>query len=696
MVKIDPLRKTIAAGLRAAKTLPARPMAKFATEEITIPDGKSKGLRFAFQRQPVTRLWFEAIDSGLFNEFVFTAPSQCGKTLSGFVIPLLYHTCEVEENYVLGLPYADMAANKWEADIKPAMKASPKLRRMMPKHGSGSGGGRVRDSITLANEAIIKLMSAGGGDTAKAAFTTRIVGVTEASRFGEIGKSSEEADPMRQLNARQASYKDSEKRTYIEGTVTRSAAMPWRMKALSTDSRIVCKCPHCKDHVSPEREHLSGWQEAKSENEAARLAFFCCPSCGEEITETQRGEMLVAAKLLHRGQTINKRGKITGDPPDTRRLWFRMSAFHNLFREAGDVARQEWKAAQIAEESPERISAERELCQFVWCIPWDPPAMDTEIEVVKEDVDKRRLSYPRGIVPPETIVVTTGTDLGKREGWYLSLATTFKDNTLKHHILDYDKFDVPSHRMPIGPAIIESLEELRKMLMVGYAIGDDGGGIKEIDEIWYDAGYSSPDVNKFVRRHAKMVATAREMAAYGRGQSMFDHTTYVVPKKKSNAVRQIDPARLWFLQRDDIERTMKLYWDADSTKYEVLQALTLPEDAAGSVTLYAGTSRTHERLLRHFTAEPLVNKTNSLGGTDTKFHRQGANHLLDCLAMAKRSAHRAMWRLKLGPYAPTGDDSQQRGNGSATAGKPWYSEEAEPTEGKTPTPPNPTKSWYQD
>jgi hypothetical protein len=694
MVKVDPLRKTIAAGLRAAKTLPARPMAQFAVEEITIPDGKSKGLRFAFSRQPVTELWFDAIDSGLFNEFIFTAPSQCGKTLSGFVIPLLYHTCEIEENYVLGLPYADMAANKWEADIKPAMKASPKLRRQMPKHGSGSGGGRVRDSITLANEAIIKLMSAGGGDTAKAAFTTRVVGVTEASRFGSIGAASEEADPMRQLNARQASYKDAEKRTYVEGTVTRSLAMPWRMKALSTDSQIVAKCPHCKEHVSPEREHLSGWQEAKSENEAARLAFFACPSCGEEITETERAAMLADAKLLHRGQSIDKKGRITGDPPDSRRLWFRMSAFHNLFREAGDVARQEWKAAQIPEESPERISAERELCQFVWCIPWDPPEMDTELEVIKEDVDKRRLHYPRRVVPPDTLVVTTGTDLGKREGWYLTLCTLWRENEIKHHIVDYDKFDVPSHRMPVGKAIIFALEELRVMLQAGYVMEDSG--VRAVDEIWYDAGYSSKDVNTFVSKYAKMRIDAHEIAAYGRGQSMFDHSTYVAPKRKTNAVRQIDPGRLWFLERDVIERSLKLYWDADATKYEILQALSLPEDSSGSITLYAGTSRTHERLLRHFTAEPLINKTNSLGGTDAKFQRQGANHLLDCLAEAKRAAHRAMWRLKVGPYQQRDGESPPKASASthpptSRPGK-WYGEEPD----KVDPEPKQKRGWYEN
>ncbi len=53
------------------------------------------------------------------------------------------------ENYVLGVPFADMAANKWELDVKPVMQASPELRRLLPTAGAGSAGGKIRDMITL-------------------------------------------------------------------------------------------------------------------------------------------------------------------------------------------------------------------------------------------------------------------------------------------------------------------------------------------------------------------------------------------------------------------------------------------------------------------------------------------------------------------------------------------------------------------
>lgn len=701
------LRRTLAAGLRNAKTLPPRTITDFVQQDVTIPDGKAKNLRFRFHRQPVTELWFRAIDSGNWNEFVFTAPSQFGKTLAGFVVPMLYHTCEIGENYVLGLPYADMAANKWEADIAPVLRSSTKLRRLIPRHGSGSGGGRVRDSITLANDAIIKLMSAGAGDGGKAGFTARVLGITEASRFSESGTSSDEADPLRQLRARQRSFTTDERATYIEGTVTQTDALPWRLKNLSTDSRILSPCPHCSEAISPEREHLCGWQDAKSENEAAAAACFCCPACGEAITEAERAESLAKAKLVHRGQTMDKKGRIHGTPPDTKRLWFRCSAWHNLFLSAGDIARDEWKAAQIPENSPERISAEKELCQFVWCIPWDPPKLDTDLDLDKDTIDRRRLALPARVVPKDYLCLTVGTDLGSKTGWHVVLATL---PDLSRHIVDYGSFDVPSHEMPLDEAIIKALQELRKQTSAGYVLGTEGGRVVTPDESWYDAGFQADAVAQFVRAHSKSRINAPDIAAYGRGHSMFHRTTYTAPKKKTNAVRQIDPSRYWFLERDYAARTTKLFWDADSTKYQVLQALTLQQGQPGSITLFAGTSKTHEQLVRHLTNEPLVNVTTPLGGITQKFVRKGDNHLLDALAMAWRASERFMWRSKIGPHAPKPDEatampasdptsttddfyespaSSSRAGESAEpseppAGDAWYGDATE----------EPTEDWY--
>jgi hypothetical protein len=99
-------------------------MRDFAEGEVIIPDGPFRGRRFRCARQPYTRLWFDAVDSGLWNRYVATGPTQSGKTLSCFVIPLLYHLFEVGETVICGLPDMDMAADKWREDILPVIDQS--------------------------------------------------------------------------------------------------------------------------------------------------------------------------------------------------------------------------------------------------------------------------------------------------------------------------------------------------------------------------------------------------------------------------------------------------------------------------------------------------------------------------------------------------------------------------------------------
>lgn len=666
-------REILAAAIRSFKAKPPRSIQAFVEAEIRIPDGNYRGQRYRIDRQPVLRLWFDAIDSGDFNELVFTAPSQFGKTFAAFVIPLLYHTCELDETYILGVPYSDMAANKWEADVLPVLNASPSLRAMLPRHGSGSSGGKVRDSVTFAHGVICKFMSAGGQDAAKAGFTSRVFGVTEAKAFSEIREQSDEADPLRQLNARQRSYPANQRRSYVEGTLGTPQQLPHTLAALSTRSRILSTCPHCRAGISPERDDLLGWQDAKNEIEASANAAFFCPDCGGKIDEAQRRECLLNAKLVHDGQRLTKSGKVVGDPPRSKRLYFRASAWHNMFLPAGDIAADEWKAAQLPADSPEGLSAERELCQFIWCIPWSPPKLDSDIQLDKATIGNRRLELPRGMVPADTLRISVGVDLGGKVGWYVVLATLADGIT--RHIPDYDAFDIPSHAMPIGQAIETALEDLRKQLLVGFR--DPSGRIWTPGERWYDAGYQTTAVLNFVRKHAQGDPNAADVAAYGRGTTMVERGTYTLPKKRSNTIRQIDPDRFWFMERELGKQDNKLYWDADNTKYQVLQSLTIPADTAGTITLYSGVAKIHDRLVRHLTNEPLVTEVNAFGAETQKFKRKGANHLLDALANAWRADARLAWRIeqfgdRINSLRPGGTDGE------------WYAKEADNTDVATP------------
>ncbi|QDV22920.1 phage terminase large subunit family protein [Aureliella helgolandensis] len=695
------LRMELSRALRAGQARPPRSYREWLERCLIIPDGKYRGLRFRVDRQPVVGLWIDAIDSGQYTEFDFTAPSQFGKTLIAFVGPLLYHTCEIAENYVLGVPFADMAADKWDVDVKPVMQASPELRRLLPSSGSGSAGGKVRDRITLRNGVEIKLMAAGADDAGKAGFTARVLGVTEAARFSSSGTSSEEADPLRQLRARQRSYEDSERRTYVEGTVSVEEELPWALKRISTDSRICTPCPHCEYWITPERDDLLGWDGAQSENEAGDQAYWCCPVCGEKIEEEQRKSSVLEAQLVHRGQEIDTQGRITGEPPDTSRLFFRASAFHNLFLSAESIGKDEWRASQIPEDSPERFSADRELCQFVHCVPYVAPMYAEDLVLDKKAIGSRRVELPHLILPADTRWLTLGCDIGERKLWYLLLATRVDaDGKIYRHIPAYGDIDVPSERMKLDRALIEALSEVHGLCQAGFVV-DGTSDRRQPDQEWFDCNFETDTVLGFVRAISTELAlpSAKKkyqpwVGAYGRGADKLTNARYTVPRKTGNEVCDIDPAGLWYANRIRRAKTIATIWDSSTTKWQVQQALTLrafgvePGGAdvqtPGSVTLYSGTSKIHERFAQHVTNERLETKDTGFRGKKRAWVRHGANHLLDCFAMAwratERAKHIASKQLYLPPFADQttpaeSNDLEKPGPSSAKTQKSWYDRE---------------------
>jgi hypothetical protein len=125
-----------------------RTLRDFAEAEIVIPDGPFEGRRFHCDRQPFTRLWFD----GRWNRKFAPGCTQSGKSLTGFVIPILYHLFEMQETVIAGVPDMDMAADKWREDILPVI-ARTKYPELIPSKGPGSRGGKF-DAIQFLSRAI--------------------------------------------------------------------------------------------------------------------------------------------------------------------------------------------------------------------------------------------------------------------------------------------------------------------------------------------------------------------------------------------------------------------------------------------------------------------------------------------------------------------------------------------------------------
>ena len=614
--------------LSRARPARVRTLREFAESEIVIPDGPYEGRRFRCERQPYTRLWFDAVDSGHWNRFVATGPTQSGKTLACFLVPLLYHLFELGETVICGLPDMDMAADKWRENILPVIEKS-RYRDLLPAHGGGSRGGKV-EAIQFMNGATLKFMSGGGGDKSRAGFTSRVVVITETDGMDQPGTSSRESDKVTQLEARTRAY-GVRKRIYLECTVSTQAGRTWQEFQNGTTSAIQLPCPECSHWVTPERDHLLGWQTAASQAAAREVGKFHCPDCGTAWSEPQRGVANRQARLIHAGQHTDALGTITGEPRPTETLGFRWSAVNNLFLTAGDIAADEWRASRSASEE----NAEREMRQFVWSLPVVPSRWE-ETALQEETITHRLGTWPQGIIPADATHLTAAIDLGK----YLchwSLVAWRPE--ARCHVVDYGRIEVASPELGVEKALLIALQEFNDLALAGWVhepqLGDrpDRPEKRMIPEvIWIDSGYMAEVVYAFCRSHTGFYP------AIGRGVSQQRQQWYNRPTATGSVVRYIGEAYHMNRLRDAAFDLIEV--NADHWKTWVHQRLTTPMTEPGAMTLFQADPHSHLSLAKHLTAERQTSEFVTGKGIVTKWERiRRNNHWFDAVYNTCAAGH---------------------------------------------------------
>ncbi|MEK6799855.1 MAG: terminase gpA endonuclease subunit [Planctomycetota bacterium] len=605
-----------------------RGIRRFAEEEIVLPSGPHEGRRFRCEWQPYTALWFAAIDSGAYSRFWAVGPTQSGKSMIGFVVPILYHLFEWRETVIAGLPDEGMANEKWERDLLPVIERT-RYREELPRRGGGSRGGKT-DFIRFGNGACLKFMGGGGSDKARAHFTSRVVVITEVDGLDRRDRASREADKIKQIVARTRAYQDRAV-VYGECTASTEDGRIWQEWKHGTQSRIALPCPRCGKWNVPtagedDRRQVGGWEGAGEEQAAFELAYFCCTHCLGPWDETERWKANINGVLVHRGQEIDQAGRVLGDPPATRSLGFRWSAINNRFVSPGSVALDEWRARREVDEE----NAKRELLQFVWALPYAPTGI--EDEAVDAGTVQRRLNgLRRGVVPAAAKCLTVFVDTGKYLCHWLALAG-MADGSAR--VIDYGNFEVPSQRLGVERGLLTALREFRGLCDGGWAC--DGEGMRAPNLIWVDSGYAehTEAVYEFCREENRGLPRPRyyPVKGFGAGQQR-DRTFRAVSKTGAEIVLI---GERYQVRRLPAQRTTLVEVDADHWKTAVHRRLRIPPQEPGAITLFEAMPNEHLDLVRHLTAEHQVTEfvPGSGPGTGmvTKWVRdRKANHWFDCL-----------------------------------------------------------------
>lgn len=593
-------------------------MREFAEQEIIIPDGPFGGTKFSCDRQPHTRLWFDEVDSGRWRRHATTGPVQGGKSLLAFIIPACYHLFERRETIILGLPRMEMARDKWTLDLEPVIQAS-RYRDMIPTRGTGSRGGSF-ESIRFRNGATLKFMSGGGGDKNRASFTSRVLIVTEADGLDESGGASREADPLRQMEARTASWGDKA-RIYLECTVSIEKGRIWQEIQNGTNSRIALCCPICHGYVTPERDSLVGWQGAPDEIAAAERSAFHCDLCGAIWTETQRRQAHALAKLVHKGQEIDKTGTITGDLPRTYTFGYRFTAANNFLRTANFIGGLEWKAAN----SEDQDGAEKEMCQWVWAKPPKPTVQ------ALANLDARaiatKMAHPgRGYVPEDAEIITLGADL---HNWHIEWVAVAWREGCKGHILDYGVEPVPSDAMAVELAILTTLRSLRSTWLAGWQCSNKGPRFSRVG--LFDSGYLPEVAYRFCTESGSGFLPSKGQGATQRAGA------YNKPKQLSKTILHIgDEWHVATVPRAEGGAIELVEINVDHWKTWLHERWRSKPGTVGAMELFhSSKADEHIAFARHQTSEEKqVEFIQGRGEVVKWVKKQSANHWFDALTLA--------------------------------------------------------------
>ena len=645
----------------SARSPRLRTMREFAEQEIVIPNGYFAGTRFSCSIQPFTGLFFDAVDSGRWSNFTVTGPSQSGKTLMGFCIPILYHLFEWKETVVVGLPDLDMAEDKWKEDLMPLIESS-RYRELLPRRGTGSKGGKTlrRD---FSNGATLRYMSGGGSDKSRAGFTSRVVVITETDGMDEAGEGSRESDKVSQLEARVRSW-STRARIYKECTVSIKEGRTWSDYSQGTASRIVAPCPACGEYVSPEREHLHGWQDAADVIQARALAAFVCPECGVILSNDDRVRMMQSSRLLHKGERINSSGQVSGEAVATDSLGFRWSGFHNLLLTPGDLGVDEYRGARASDEE----MAERKLCQFVWALPYAPDKED-ETALDAWVVMKRQLPFARGVVPAGAEFVTAGLDLGKTKCHYVVLAWF---PGARCHVVDYGVLEVLHETLGVERGLADVMMRFDEIAGAGWI--DEGAKPVQPTWVFVDSGWETETVYSFCRRE-DLELRGRWMPVKGFG-ALQRAGHYVSPRKKNSDVRSIGNG--WHIVRVKAKRIRTVMLNSDEWKAWVHKRLATPVGEPGALTFYETANPFgHERISKHLLAEKVTKAYDPKRGWYTKLESvRKDNHYLDATYIACAAGNVAGARLESELSDATSSTAVAQvvrvKAGASTAGSGWF------------------------
>lgn len=98
--------------------------------------------------------------------------------------------------------------------------------------------------------------------------------------------------------------------------------------------RLYWPCPHCGEYFQPEMDNMTGYRDSSDPVLASEAAFLQCPACKGRITPGMKRALNMKCVWLRDGQTIDRKGQVSGDG--------RRSRIASFWMEGPAAAYQTW------------------------------------------------------------------------------------------------------------------------------------------------------------------------------------------------------------------------------------------------------------------------------------------------------------------------------------------------------------------
>ena len=368
----------------------------------------------------------------------------------------------------------------------------------------------------------------------------------------------------------------------------------WQLWQQGTRHHWVWPCPHCEIYFVP-RFNLLRYPLKATPLEAARETFLECPNCGGVIEDSHKAEMNARGRYVAPGQSIDKAGVVSGDPPDTKAISFWVSGLASPFVTFGERVAVLVEAQQSGDDAMVQQAVNAGFGEL-----YSPGGGEVpEWMEIKEK--SRAATYKRGEVPKDVLYLTLTADVQKHSipwvirGWG-ARATSWLVN---YGILHGDTVDEEIWGT-LGDLLITPVENVPIKL----AFIDSGFRPGKTDTLPLNRVY------EFCRRFPRRVRPTK-------GANMPMRTPLLISKIE---VRRKDGRAANFGL--DLMRL-----DTDHWKSWVHERLRWPDDRIGGWHVFKGVDDDYchqlvsEARLKHPT------------GKIEWVQRSRANHFLDCEAM---------------------------------------------------------------